>query len=169
MNKSVSLLLFAALASLTGCAGYHPGTTKPAKLAGIQKLAIPTFENKTLVPRLEVLTTNAVIKKIQATGAYQIVDREHADAVLVGEIWDIQRSQFRAVTSNTLQTSEIMARLRLNYYVIDKQGVKLIVGQRIGYSNIVLDPSYQITELQVLANAAERLGNEMASEITEGW
>ena len=170
MNKLSALLLLTTMLSLTGCAGYHPGTTKPAKLANITKLAVPTFTNKTLVPRLEVLTTNAVIKKLQTQGAYQIVDREEADAVLVGELSDITRHPFRAVRSNTLRTSEIMANIRLTYYVIEKStGTKLYVGQRIGSSHQVLDPSFQLTERQVLADAAEKLSSDMASELCEGW
>jgi hypothetical protein len=169
MKKLTALLLIPLLVSLTGCAGYGPGADKPMQLSHVAKLAVPTFKNTTLVPRLEVLTTNAVIKKLQTMGAYQIVNREEADAVLVGELYNVQRYQFRAVRSNSLQTSEIMATVNLRYYVMDKAGNKVFLAEKIASSHQVLDPSFQLTERQILADAAERISTEVASELSEGW
>lgn len=169
MNKLAFLLAPLALSLMTSCAGYQLGASKPKQLAGVTKLAVPTFKNDTLEPRFEVLVTNAVIKKLQADGAYQIVPREEADAVLVASIDDIQRSQFRSVRTNTLRSSELLMRLLIKYEVKDTAGVNLLRGQVQAQSNIVLDPSVQITERQGLADAAERLSIALASQISEGW
>ena len=169
MKKLTLLLLLSALIPLAGCAGYRPGSDKPSKLANITKLAVPTFGNRTLVPQIEVMTTNAVIKRLQTQGTYQIVSRGDADAILVGEIADIQNQQYRAVASNTLRSAEILSRLRLVYYVTDKNGTKLFDGQKIGTSHQVLDPNFQLTERQILADCAEQLAKDLSSELTEGW
>lgn len=169
MNKLALLLAPLALSLLTNCAGYELGSSKPHQLANVTKLAVPTFKNDTLEPRLEVLVTNALIKKLQMDGAYQIVPREEADAVLNATITDIERSQFRSVRSNTLRSSELLMRLRIAYTVDSSSGEELLKGQVQGASNIVIDPSLQITERQALADAAERLSISMASAVTEGW
>lgn len=169
MNKLALLLAPLAITVLTNCAGYQLGSSKPSQLANVTKLAVPTFKNDTLEPRIEVLVTNAVIKRLQMDGAYQIVSRDKADAVLEAKIEDIERSQFRSARLNTLQSSEILMRLRVNYKIVDNAGTELISGQEGAQSNIVMDPSVQITERQGLADAAERLAIAVASRISEGW
>ncbi|WP_170157063.1 LPS assembly lipoprotein LptE [Roseimicrobium gellanilyticum] len=169
MNKLALFLAPLALSLLTNCAGYQLGASKPHQMSNVTKLAVPTFKNDTLEPRLEVLVTNALIKKLQADGAYQIVPRGEADAVLNATITDIERSQFRAVRSNTLRSSELLMRLRIDYTVDSSAGEQLLKGQVQGASNIVIDPSLQITERQALADAAERLSISMASAVSEGW
>src|SRR5947209_18997536 len=91
--------LAAALAclGLTGCLGYHIGPAKPHYLADIHTIAIPTFENKTLMPRIEVLVTDTVIKQFQQDGTYRIANSDKADATLKGEISRISRSPARSV------------------------------------------------------------------------
>lgn len=158
-----------ALALLTGCSGYQLGSSRPTQLANVKKLAVPTFKNDTLEPRLEVLTTNAIIKKLQLDGAYEIVPVSEADAVLKGTISTIERSQFRSARNNTLRTSELLMRLVVNYTVEDNTGATLRTGSVRGASNIMLDANQQMAERQGLADAAERLSSTLVSQISEGW
>ncbi|CAN5790091.1 hypothetical protein BH11VER1_BH11VER1_23580 [soil metagenome] len=169
MKQFALLLASVALTLLTSCAGYQLGSGKPQKMANVKKLAVPTFKNDTLEPRLEVLVTNALIKKLQMDGAYQIVSVNEADAVVKATITEIQRSQFRSSRNNTLRTSELLMGLVVKYTVEDNAGTQLMVGQSQGVSNIVLDPNVQLTERQALADASERLSINMASSLTEGW
>jgi hypothetical protein len=171
MKKLAAQLALAlvTLTSLTGCAGYQLGASRPAKMAGVTTLSVPTFKNETLEPRLEVLVTNAVIKKLQADGAYKIVGPGEGDATLKATIFDIERNQFRSARNNTLRTSEILMRLIVKYDVVDSAGTKLMGGQIRGESNLVLDPNTQLTERQALADAAERLSSLFSSELSEGW
>lgn len=169
MKQFALLLASLALTLLTSCAGYQLGSGKPEKMANVKKLAVPTFKNDTLEPRLEVLVTNALIKKLQMDGAYQIVPVSEADAVVKATVTQIQRSQFRSARNNTLRTSELLMGLIVKYTVEDNAGAQLMAGQAQGSSNIVLDPNVQLTERQALADASERLSIHMASALTEGW
>lgn len=154
---------------LTACAGYQLGTTKPAHLAHITKLHVPTFVNETLEPRLAVLMTNAVIKQLQNSGGYQIVNEEDAEATLNATISDLDRTQWRAVRTNTLRTRELMTRLRVDYRIEDSSKSKIHQGRVVGESYIVLDPNFQTSERQALAEASERLAASLANEVTSGW
>jgi hypothetical protein len=71
--------------ALSGCLGYHVGPVKPYYLRDVHSIAVPTFKNRTLVPRIEVLVTDTVIKQLQQDGTFQIENGDKADATLNGE------------------------------------------------------------------------------------
>ena len=155
---------------LSSCAGYRTGNVKPAAYASVQKIAVPTFKNSTLEPRLSVLVTNAVIKQLQTDGTYQIVDVDEADAVLEAEIERINRSQFRAARDNQLETRELLSTMRVRYSVKDTTtGVLLGAGVAVERSNIVLDPNFQLSDRQVQADVAAKIATNITSRISEGW
>ena len=161
------LPLFAVI--LSSCAGYQLGNSKPAHLQNVTKLYVPTFTNNTLEPRLAVLVTNAVIKQIQASGSYEIVGADQADATLEGKIDNVDRSQFRSVRNNTLRTRELLVRLKTDYKIVDPSGTKVHSGRVIGESYVVLDPNFQTSERQAFSEAAERMAVTLATEISDGW
>jgi len=155
--------------ALPGCAGYRLAGSKPAGMDHINKLYIPTFDNATLEPRLGALVTNAVIKQIQATNAYQVVSEGEADATLKGSISTINRSQWRSVETNTLQTTELLMRLKIDYKVLNKAGVRLYGGRAQATSYVVLDPNWQTSERQLLSETAERLSVTVSDDLANGW
>ena len=168
--------LFHALAltvialTLSSCAGYHVGPSKPAHMAKVVKLAVPTFENETLEPRLSVLLTNAVIKQLQVDGSYQIAPKDRADAVLECKIKRINRSQFRAVRTNVLVTSELRVDLQVDYRIKETGTDTILHSGRVdGGSTIVLDPNFQLSEHQAMEEASQRIANTLVNEIAEGW
>lgn len=158
------------ITTLTGCSGYTLGAQKPAHLAHVTKLAIPTFENLTLEPRLGSLVTNAIIKQVQNSGGYEIVSSDNAEAVLAGRIVSVDRSQFRADRRNVLRTSQLLMSLRVDYVITDK-GTNAAIhrGRASGDSYTILDTNIQNSEAQALEDAAQRLSVNVASDITEGW
>ena len=68
--------LAAALAGLvlSGCIGYHIGPAKPNYLRDVHTIAIPTFENKTLMPRIEVLVTDTVVEAVSGSPHLEFED-----------------------------------------------------------------------------------------------
>ena len=111
---------------LGGCAGYHIGAQRPGFMKGIQTLAVPTFKNDTLIPRIEVLVADTVIKQFQQDGTYQIASTEKADAVMEGAISEVRRRPARSVRSNVLATREFTMVLVL-HYTIKKRGSDTII------------------------------------------
>jgi hypothetical protein len=154
---------------LPACAGYHVSGAKPKHMEQITKLYIPTFENNTLEPHLAVLMTNAVIKQIQATGSYKVVKESEADATLKGTISTVDRSQWRSVRTNTLNTSELLARLKLEYRVLDGAGSTIHRGRLQGVSYLPLDPNWQTTERQLFSEICERISVMVSDELANGW
>lgn len=169
MKRFFAALLLPVCLLLTSCAGYHLGGQKPAHLRDIRTLAVPAFKNMTLEPRLAVNVTNAVIKQLQNHGAYQIVDRCNADAVLVGTIQGVNRSQYRSDRTNILRSSQMRLTLEVTYDIQDRNGRVLHSHFQTGESFIFLDPNLQLSETQALEDAAQRLGTNLANELSEGW
>ena len=168
--KQIFLFVAPLCLLLSGCAGYSLGGQKPTHLRNITKIAVPTFENLTLEPRLAVLVTNAIIKQMQNHGSYQIVAKRDAEAVLEGKIERITRSQFRSDRNNILRSSQIMAALSSTYIIKDAaSGVVLHNGTATGDSYIILDANLQLSETQLLEDAAQRLAYNLADQVSEGW
>ncbi len=164
------LFLLALTCLLSSCAGYQLGGQKPAHLVGITKLAVPTFENQTLEPRLASTVTNALIKQIQADGSYQIVSKDQAEAILEGDITRVDRSQFRSSRRNVLRTAQLQMRLTCNFKITDTaSGRSIHHGQTFANSYVILDGNVQNSEAQALEDAAQRLAISVATEISEGW
>ena len=117
--------IFGAIAvafCLTGCLGYTIGPVKPNYLSDVHTIAIPTFKNDTLIPRIEVLVTETVIKQFQQDGTFKIGNERTADATLKAEISRISRSPARSQQGNVLSTTEFNLVMRLKYRLIGRDG-----------------------------------------------
>lgn len=155
----------------SGCAGYQLGSLKPTAMSHIESIAIPTFSNKTLEPRSQVLVTNEVIKQLQRDGTYSVADpAKGGDAILHGTITDIERRQMRSSRTDVLRTREMEFRLIVEFTLEDTEtGAELDRGTIMGVTSVYLDPNFQLTERQALQIAAEDLAQRLASRISEGY
>lgn len=155
---------------LAGCLGYHIGPIKPAYLRDIQSISIPTFENKTLTPRIEVVITDSVIKRFQQDGTFQIADGDRADAVLKAEIVRVSRAPARSVRGNVLATVEFNLVVRVRYRLIDRSG-KQLTGplEATGTTSFFVGSDVTTDERQALPLAAEELASHLVTQVAEGW
>ncbi len=183
---------------LPGCAGYQLGDVKPASYASVQNLHVPTFKNLTLEPRLSSLVTNAVLKELQADGTYRVTTRSNCDAVLVGQISEIRKSQLRADRQDTLQSEELNLFLYVDFHLEDpitglrigelknqekgenvswqdeksgsgQSSIKARNGRVVGEVIQFIDESFQVGERNDLAFAAEDLADKLVSQLANGW
>lgn len=165
--KSAPLLLLALL--LEGCAGYTLGPAKPGYLRNVQTIAVPTFANTTLVPRIEVLVTSTVIKQFQQDGTFRIVTPDAADAVLKAEIVSVNRAPARSVRGNVLSTTEFSLVLTVRYTLLDRDGKPLGSGGATGSTSFFVGSDVNTDERQALPLAAEELARHLVSQLSEGW
>jgi len=186
----LALLTTVALYS-NGCAGYHVGSVKPSVYADIHNIYVPTFKNETLEPRIAVITTNAVIKSLQADGTYQVTGKDKADAILRGSVSRIERRQLRSSRKDTLKTREMRLFMIVEWGLYDPvTGRKLKYretkrldeqhrnsgtdlkdrpGRVTGRTQIFLDPNFQLSERNALPLAAMDAANNLTGQISEGW
>ena len=155
---------------LSGCAGYHLGPATPAYLKQIHSIAVPTFKNITLIPRVEALVTGTVIKQFQQDGTFRIVNEDQSDAILKGEILAVGRSPARSVRGNVLATTEFNLFLRVRYTLMGRDG-KAISGpsEASGSTSFFVGDDVVTDERQALPLAAEELAQHLVSQLSEGW
>lgn len=156
--------------TLSGCLGYHVGPVKPYYLRDVHRIAVPTFKNNTLLPRIEVLVTDTVIKQLQQDGTYQITNEDQADATLSGEISRITRSPARSVRGNVLATTEFNLGLTVRYSLTGRSGEHL-AGPSDAYGTTSFFVSSDVTtdERQALPLATEDLASRLVTQLSEGW
>jgi len=160
---------FLILASLGGCAGYHVGSVKPGYLREVHSIAVPSFKNSTLMPRIEVLVTGTVIKQFQQDGTFQITNENNADAVLKGEIVRVGRTPARSVRGNVLSTIEFNFGMEVRYALVARDGRQLSASSASGMTSFFVGSDVITDERQALPLAAEELATRLVSQISEGW
>ena len=165
---------FLALAGLSfclsGCLGYTIGPVKPNYLSDVHSIAIPTFKNQTLIPRIEVLVTDSVIKQFQQDGTFKIASDETADATLKGEISRISRAPARSLRGNVLSTTEFNLVVHVKYHLVSRDGKTLgPPGDVVGTTSFFRTADVVTNERQALPLAAEELAEHLVTQLSEGW
>ena len=156
--------------ALGGCLGYHVGPVKPYYLRDVHSVAVPTFKNHTLVPRIEVLVTDTVIKQLQQDGTFQITNEDKADATLSGEIYRITRAPARSVRGNVLATTEFSLALVVKYSLTGRDGRQLVpTNDVVGTTTFFVSSDVTSDERQALPLATEDLATRLVSQVSEGW
>jgi len=180
VKKALAVTL-AGLA-LGGCLGYRIGPAKPHYLQDVHSIAVPVFDNKTLIPRVETLVTDAVVKQFQQDGTYKITDAGKADATLKCEIARISRSPARSVVGNVLATSEFNLSMHVKYKLLGPDNKPLgPSGEVVGTTSFFVSTSSTTAshqqvlgdvtsdERQALPLAAEELAKRLVTQLSEGW
>ena len=167
MKASLATILCLAI---SGCLGYHVGPVKPYYLRDVHTVAVPTFRNRTLVPRVEVLVTDTLIKQFQQDGTFRITGDDNADATLSGEISRINRLPARSVRGNVLATTEFSLALSVKYSLTGRDGKDLAPpGQAVGTTSFFVSSDVTSDERQALPLATEDLATRLVSQLSEGW
>jgi len=172
--KKAFLLLLPMLFALSGC-GYHLGEIKPTPMRRVNTIAVNTFKNQTLIPRLEAQTADAVAKQFQQDGTYRIESADRADAIIEGTIVSVQRQPMRVFASNVLQTSEFELTLTVAYRVIDRTtGAVILQGTAVGVTPFFTQADRINSDLVTNQNmnypiAAQRMAEKLVSKVAEGW
>lgn len=156
---------------LNACAGYHLGSIPPKFMDGVHTVAVPTFTNDTLLPRLEVLGANSLIKQIQQDGTYRVVSAENADVIVSCRISDIRRHGARSVKSDVLKQSEFDLTVVVKYIVKKRStGEDIHTGSTTGSTSFFVSGNdINQDERQAIPLALENAAVHMVSQLSEGW
>jgi outer membrane lipopolysaccharide assembly protein LptE/RlpB len=139
-------------------------------LRDVHGIAVPTFENKTLLPRVEVLITDSVIKQLQQDGTYRIANENNADAILKAEISEISRAPARSLRGNVLATTEFNLAMHVKYKLETPSGTVLMPSTEVvGTTSFFVGEDVTTDERQALPLAAEELAIHLVTQLSEGW
>jgi hypothetical protein len=174
MRFAILLPLVALL--FGGCAGYKVGPIQPKFMEGVHTIAVPSFKNTTLEPRVEVPLATAIIKQIQQDGTYQVAGEQDADVIVKGTLERIQRHPARSVRGNVLLTKEYTLEVKCRFIMLNRVTGAIVDARTIsGTSNFFVtgsaDGSADVNqdERQAIPLAAEDMAIQFVSQISEGW
>jgi len=164
---SGSLALGVALLLTGGCAGYRIGSTLPP---GISVVNVPTFENQTSEPRLEIETTQATISEIQRDGTLSVSDFDKSDVILNVVLTGFRLEPLRYDPNRTTTTREyrltITADLKLTY-----RRTKEVLTQATVQGEADFTPTGDLSSAkrEALPIAATDLAHDIVESIVEYW
>jgi Lipopolysaccharide-assembly len=166
-----TLTLAALLLGLSSCAGYKLGGIKPASLANVKTIEVPMFSNGTQHPRANALATSAVANAIVQEGTYRIGSADQADAVLVGQLSEINYRAIRGTRLDTLYPEELANTVVLTWTLKDARDPTKILasGSSRGESQLFVSSNLQTARNNALPEALERAGEALVSTLANGY
>lgn len=168
LRPTFALLLVLAL---SGCAGYRVGDISGRDLQGVRSVYVPAAKNASLEPDLQMVVTNAIIRRFNDDGTLTVNQNSSADSELDLTITNIDHTPIRSSTSDLLITAEYQVRIEATVtYVNRKLGRKIFENVPVnGSTNFFTQADIQEAERQALPLAAEDLANNTVKLVTEGW
>lgn len=161
------LLSWVSVLLLTGCAGYHLGSTQALPYRSV---AVPMFKNLTLLPQLEAQVSNAIIKRFQSDGTLQVRSSADADVVLTGVIQKYQRRALRTLQNNTGTAREYKLTITVRFEARNRAG-KLVFDPATveGSADAFIGDDLQSSEAQALPLIADDLAKRVVTLLAERW
>jgi hypothetical protein len=170
-SLSRGILLFAAVELLTGCMGYRVGNISGRDLQGVHSVYVPVVSNASLEPDIQMVATNAIIRRFESDGTLEVNQSADADSELDVTISDVERLPIRSSSTDVLVTSE---------YQLTIIGKATFVNRRLGkkiFENVTINGSTSFFaqadlnegERQALPLACTDLANNAVRLVTEGW
>jgi hypothetical protein len=162
----LSLFWFAGCAS-DPSKGY---SSKPLFRGDISTVAVPIFENKTVVRDVEFQLTDALIKEIESRTPYKVTSGAHGDTIVLGQIRDVQLDQLSKSRLTGL-SEEVILSVTIDFLWKDHRNGKTIVERRSfsGHGLFVpSNPSREPVELGRFA-AVKHLARDIVNEMRAEW
>lgn len=162
----IVLLLFGA-----GCSGYRLGNIGGTEVQGVRTIYVPVVKNDGYEPGLQVMTTNAIIRRFENDGTLQTVRTTEADSELTVTIKKVVKTGTRNDRNNILRTAEYDVEIIAEAtYTNRRLGRKIFENREVrGKTAFYIQRDLQEGERQALPLAAEDLANNIVKLIVEGW
>ena len=165
------LLLLAVMELLTGCAGYRVGNISGRELQGVRSVYVPTVKNASLEPDLQIVATNAIIRRFENDGTLQVNQNAQADSELDVVLTDVQIQPLRASSNDVLLTEQYqLTILGKATYTNRRIGKKIFENATVqGTTDFFTQADLNEAERQALPLAATDMANNVVQLVTEGW
>jgi Lipopolysaccharide-assembly len=165
-------LIMAAAMLGAGCAsdphaGYAAASAFPEQ---IHTIAVPIFENDTLVRDIEFDLTDALVKEIEARTPYKVTRSAVADSILLGHVRKVELDQL-SKSSLTGLGQEVVMRVTIDFEWRDLTTEKSIVDRKSFSGNSLFLPSAPASERLELGRAAvvQQLARDVVAEMRGSW
>ncbi len=176
MNKCVSIFKATVVAifavaisvSIPGCAGYRIGTMLPPHY---QTVAVPTFENNSGEPLIEIEATSAAIRQIQFDGSLGIAGMESADTILRVTLNDFSMRPIRFSDDRARLANEYRMEITAAMVLVDRvTGEVIVEASRLrGEAEFVVAGDLTSSKQTVMPEALSDLARRIVERMVEVW
>lgn len=152
-----------------GCTalGYRVGSTLPP---GINVVHVPTFQNRTSEPQLELDTTQAVISEIQRDGTLTVGDMEKSDVVLSVELTGFTLEPLRYDSNTATTTQEYRMTIWASVILADRRANKVLVKTTVkGEADFEPVSDLSSAKRDAQPKAATDLAHQIVKSVVEFW
>lgn len=163
-QRVVPFLALMTLAATTGC-GY---SAKRPFSTDIQTIHVEMFHSKEFRRELEFRLTEAIVKRIEMDTPYRIASRKKADAMLSGEILNVDNRTFGDDFDRDLPRetgSTIVVRYRLQDM---RSGEILVERPRFVYQTSYIPPVGE-TFTMAMTRGLEGLAEQLVESMESDW
>ena len=162
------MAMIVALAFLTGCAGYQLGPTN-GRRAGAQSIKIAPIQNDTIEPRLSTAVNNALRKRLQQDGTFQLETRDEADIMVSGKIKHFDRSYLSLNPKDIITPRDYQLLITLELDAVERSTGKTLLHRDVtGSTTVRVGADVNSAERQAIPLLAEVLARKATSLLADG-
>jgi len=161
--------LCAVLLLNAGCTalGYRIGSALPT---GIEVVHVPSFENQSGEPRLELGTTQATIAQLQRDGTLTVGDLDKADVVLHVVLKDFSLAPLRYESDTATSTSEYRMTIRADVKLVHRLSNTVMAASSVkGETDFVPTSDLSSAKRDALPQAEADLAHQIVKSVVEFW
>ena len=168
IKESMVLSMMGIFLWLTGCAGYHAGTTNGLP-AGSRSVRVEFFDNETLEPRLVVAVNRALKHNLQRDGTYTLETQGEADIVVSGQLTKFLRNGVSYTPGDSLVVQDYAMQLTARIKVSDRTSGQVVYeGDVTGKSTVWVGNDLTSSQRQSIPLIADHLARQATSFIVDG-
>jgi hypothetical protein len=157
----------AALALLSGCAGYRLGPTNGA-VAGAKSIEVSPFSNKTLEPRLTDPVTTEIRRSLQHDGTYRLATGSDADIVMTGVMTKYERREISFLPTDVATARDYRVILTAQVTATERSTGKVLLNKTVtGNTMIRVGTDLTSTERQALPLLAQDLAKNVTESLVD--
>jgi hypothetical protein len=168
---SRGMLLLTVVGLLTGCAGYRLGNVSGRSLQGVRNVYVPTVRNASLEADIQMVTTNAIIRRFESDGTLETSQNAQADSELDVVVTEVQLQPLRSSSNDVLTTAQYQLTVIGRATFINRRlGKKVFDNQQVeGQTSFFAQADLNEAERQALPLACQDFANQTVELVTEGW
>jgi len=134
----------------------------------IHTVAVPIFSTKDFHRGVEFQVSDALTHEIEALTPYKVVERDHADTIIEGEVTGVTTVPHSA-SQETGEPQEQMATITVNFTWKDLKTGRILVARKGFQQTAEYYPSLGEDQFVGEQTAAERLAAAIVHELEAAW
>lgn len=135
-----------------------------------KSVAVPIFDNDTMVREMEFMLTDAVIKEIEARTPYKILGEQYADTLIAGTIRSVDLRTISQSKTTGLD-NEVMITVVMDFEWLNLRSGGRIMGRKNFSSSALFVPSRPSAEPIEMGQFAviQQLSQDIVDQMQSSW